>query len=96
MDTAFRSFIVAVAVATALAACEREPVTQVWTGDPSLPDAATVFAKEAAEKAQASQESGASQAAAKPLTNAEESKAMPLPGQANDHSNTVSDKNKGS
>jgi hypothetical protein len=29
------------------------------------------------------------------MTKAEESKAMPLPGQANDHSTTALDKNKG-
>lgn len=75
------------------------PIPQFPKGDPSLPDAATAFAaRDAVEKAKAMQETTALQQAPAPqerMTKAEESKAMPLPGQANDHSTTALDKNKG-
>lgn len=75
------------------------PMMQVPVGDPSLPDAATVAAaQDAADKARAMQETAALQAKAAPqekMTKGEESKAMPLPGQANDHSTTALDKRKG-
>ncbi len=75
------------------------PIPQMPKGDPSVPDAATVFAaQDAAEKAKAMQDTAALQQKAapqEPMTQAEESKAMPLPAQANDHSNTALDKNKG-
>ena len=75
------------------------PIPQMPKGDPSVPDAATVFAaQDAAEKAKAMQETTALQqkpAPQEPMTRAEESKAMPLPSQANDHSTTALDKNKG-
>lgn len=82
-----------------------EPVTnaaqipQFPKGDPSVPDASTVFAaQDAAEEARAMHDTAALQKKAAPqekMTKAEESKAMPLPGQANDHSTTALDKNKG-
>lgn len=64
-------------------------VPQASTSDPSLPKAA----------GQATDTQGATtlQRKADPqdeLTKAEESKAMPLPGQANDHSTTALDKSK--
>ena len=75
------------------------PIPQFPKGDPSVPDAATVFAaQDAAEKAKAMQDTAALQqqpAPQEPMTAAEESKAMPLPSQANDHSTTALDKNKG-
>ena len=75
------------------------PIPQFSKGDPSVPDAATVFAaQDAAAKAKDLQETTALQQSAAPqkaMTKAEESKAMPLPGQANDHSTTALDKNKG-
>ena len=75
------------------------PIPQFPKGDPSVPDASTVFAaQDAADKAQAMQETTAMQQKAapqEPMTKAEESKAMPLPAQANDHSTTAIDKNKG-
>jgi hypothetical protein len=78
----------------------RTPIPQMPKGDPSLPDAATVFAaQDAADKAKAMQDTTALQQSAVPhekMTEAEESKAMPLPGQANDHSTTALDKGKGS
>ena len=75
------------------------PIPQMPKGDPSVPDAATAFAaQDAAEKTKAMQETTALQQKPAPqekMTRAEESKAMPLPGQANDHSTTALDKNKG-
>ena len=75
------------------------PIPQFAKGDPSVPDASTVFAaQDAAEKARAMQDTAALQQKSAPqekMTKAEESKAMPLPGQANDHSTTALDKNKG-
>jgi len=50
------------------------------------------------EKTRVMQETAALQdkrAPQEPMTPAEESKAMPLPAQANDHSSTALDKNKG-
>ena len=75
------------------------PIPQVPKGDPSVPDASTVFAaQEAADKAKAIEDTNAMQQTAapqEPMTEAEESKAMPLPAQANDHSTTAIDRNKG-
>jgi len=74
-------------------------IPQFSKGDPSVPDAATVFAaQDALEKTRVMQETAALQdkrAPQEPMTPAEESKAMPLPAQANDHSSTALDKNKG-
>jgi hypothetical protein len=75
------------------------PIPQMSKGDPSVPDATTVFAaKDAAEKTKAMEETTARQQKTAPqekMSKAEESKAMPLPGQANDHSTTALDKSKG-
>jgi hypothetical protein len=75
------------------------PIPQVPKGDPSLPDAATALAaQDAADKTKAMQDTTALQQKPAPqekMTKAEESKAMPLPGQANDHSTTALDKSKG-
>ena len=75
------------------------PIPQMPKGDPSLPDAATAFAaQDAIDMTKAMQDTNALQQKAAPqekMTTAEESKAMPLPGQANDHSTTGLDKNKG-
>ena len=80
-----------------------EPVTNAapipqMTKKPD-PGAATVFAaQDAAEKAKAMQDTATLQqkpAPQEPMTKGEESKAMPLPAQANDHSNTALDKKNG-
>jgi len=75
------------------------PIPEMAKGDPSLPDAAAASAtQDATEKTKAMQDTNALQQKAAPqerMTKAEESKAMPLPGQANDHSTTALDKNKG-
>jgi hypothetical protein len=75
------------------------PLPQMPKGDPSAPDAATTFAvQDSADKTKAMQDTTALQQKAAPqekMTKAEESKAMPLPGQANDDSTTALDKNKG-
>jgi hypothetical protein len=75
------------------------PIPQFPKGDPSVPDASTVFAaQDAAEKAKAMEDTASLQqktAPQEPMSKAEESKAMPLPGQANDHSTTALDKSKG-
>ena len=56
--------------------------------DPSVPDAATTFATQAAaDRAKAPTPST--------MTAEQESKAMPMPGQANDHSTTARDKQPG-
>ena len=65
------------------------PIQQTSTADPSLPDAAA--------KTAGTQDTTALQHKAAPqdkMTKEEESKAMPLPGQANDHSTTALDKSK--
>ncbi|MEP7183854.1 MAG: hypothetical protein ABI886_16880 [Betaproteobacteria bacterium] len=75
------------------------PIPQMPTGDPSVPDASTVAAEQTAgDKTTATQETAALQQKPPPqekMTTAEESKAMPLPAQANDHSTTALDKGKG-
>lgn len=75
------------------------PIPQFSKGDPSVPDASTAFAaQDAADKAKAMEDTTALQqkpAPQEPMTKTEESKAMPLPGQANDHSTTALDNNKG-
>jgi hypothetical protein len=66
------------------------PTAQTPKGDSSVPDASTTFAaQDAAEKTKATPDTAAPQqkpAREEEMTKAEESKAMPLPGQANDHS----------
>ena len=65
------------------------PVAQTSTSDPSVP--------EAAGKGAGTQDPTALQGKAAPqekMTKEEESKAMPLPGQANGHSTTALDKSK--
>ena len=75
------------------------PIPQMPKGDPSLPDAANALAaQDAADKTKAMQDTTALQQKATPqeeMTRAEESKAMPLPSQANDHSTPALDKSKG-
>jgi hypothetical protein len=75
------------------------PIRQMPKGDPSLPDGATALAaQDATDKTKAMQDTTALQQKPAPqekMTKAEESKAMPLPGQANDHSTTALDTNKG-
>jgi hypothetical protein len=102
MNRASRSILVGAALAMVLAGCQRSDapgITQVSQGDPSVPDAATTFAKQdAADKTKAMQDTTALRRNAAPqqeMTKAQESKAMPLPGQANDDSNLAGDKNKG-
>lgn len=108
MNKVPRSIFIGAALAMLIAGCEKSsapaimsnsapplpvtnaaPIPQVPKGDPSLPDAATVFATQdttALQKKPATSEK---------MTKAEESKAMPLPGQANDHSTPALDKSKG-
>ena len=75
------------------------PIPQMPKGDPSVPDAATAFAaQDPGDKTKATQSTTAMQHKAAPqetMTKTEESKAMPLPGQANDHSTTALDKKAG-
>ncbi|MEO8302687.1 MAG: hypothetical protein ABI724_01075 [Betaproteobacteria bacterium] len=74
-------------------------IPPVSTRDPSVPDASKVFAaQDAADRAKAMQDAAAvpgQSAPQKAMTQAEESKAMPLPGPASDHSTTALDKKKG-
>jgi hypothetical protein len=80
-------------------ASDATPIPQMPKGDPSVPDAATAFAaQDATAKTKAMEDTRALQQTPAPqekMTKAEASKAMPLPGQANDHSTTALDKNKG-
>lgn len=75
------------------------PIPQMSKGDPSVPDAATAFvAQDAADKTKAMRDTTTLQQKPTPqekMTKAEESKAMPLPGQANDHSTTALDRKRG-
>lgn len=62
--------------------------------DTAPPDAATVFAvQDAADRAKVRQDADATNkpVPATTMTKGEESKAMPLPGQANDHSSPARD-----
>ena len=100
MNNSSRSFLAGTVLALVLAGCnEREALAASWK-DPSVPDAATAFAaQDAAARTKATQDAAAVQAQSKvapqeKMTPAEESKAMPLPGQANDHSSTALDKKK--
>lgn len=74
------------------------PISQTPTRDPSVPAAATVFAaQDAADKAKTQQDTNTLQHQPNPqreMTKEDESKAMPLPGQANDHSAIALDKSK--
>ena len=73
------------------------PIPQMPTRDPSLPDAAAALAAEdPTEKAKGTREAELQQKppAQVDMTKEEETKAMPLPSQANDHSTTTLDKNK--
>jgi hypothetical protein len=74
-------------------------IPQFAKGDPSVPDASTVFAaQDVMEKVDAMRDTNTLQQKAapqEPMSSVEESKAMPMPGQANDHSTTALDKNKG-
>ena len=72
------------------------PLPQTTTRDPSLPDAAAALAAEdPTEKAKGTREAELQQKppAQVDMTKEEETKAMPLPSQANDHSTTALDKN---
>lgn len=68
-------------------------------GDPSLPDASTALAADdTPDKPKTTQDTDTLQHTPTPqkeMTKEEESNAMPLPGQANDHSTTALDKTKG-
>jgi len=72
------------------------PIPQTPTRDPSLPDAATALAaQDTADKAKGMADTATLQQKPAPqekMTKEEESKTMPLPGQANDHSTTALDK----
>jgi hypothetical protein len=101
MNSVSRSVLAVAALALLLAGCqERDVLSGTWK-DPSVPDAATTFAaQDAAAKTRALEDTAAVQAQSKAapqekMTTAEESKAMPLPGQANDHSTTALDRKKG-
>jgi hypothetical protein len=78
---------------TAVSAAE---VPKQPSGDASVPSSTAVAAtKDAADKATSTQEVNAMQhkaAPQEPMSKAEESKGMPLPGQANDHSTTALEK----
>jgi hypothetical protein len=109
MNTVSRSILLGAALALLLLGCQKKdeaavkssgqpsptvttttaPILQASVPDPSLPDAAG--------KAAGTQDTTALQHKAAPqekMTKEEESKAMPLPGQANDHSTTALDKSK--
>ena len=109
MNTVSRSILLGAALAMLLVGCQKKdepaatssgqpsptvtnagaPNPQTSTPDPSLP--------EAAAKPAGTQDTTALQHKAAPqekMSKEDESKAMPLPGQANDHSTTALDKSK--
>jgi len=109
MNTVSRSILIGAALVMLLVGCQKKdepavtssgqpspnvtnntaPIPQTSTADPSLP--------EAAGKAAGTQNTTALQRKAAPqekMTKEEESNAMPLPGQANDHSTTALDQSK--
>ncbi len=93
MNTRVRTFMAGGAIMALLAGCHPESSTvKVWDGDPHLPDASRVFTKDNPEMIRAEREDAAADAAAaaaippQAVTSEQESKSMPLPGQANDHS----------
>ena len=109
MNTISRSILIGGALAMVLVGCQKKdesdvaskvqpsatvtnnsaPIAPTSTPDRSLP--------EVTGKAAATQDTTALQQKAAPqekMTKEEESKAMPLPSQANDHSTTALDKNK--
>ena len=102
MRKAYRSIFIGAAVALLLASCHGRdglPTTSN-TGASSVPAAAPTFAaKDAADKNAAMQDPYTLQSKAlapqEEMTKSQESKSMPLPGQANDHSTTARDKDKG-
>lgn len=110
MNTVSRSTLIGAALVLLLVGCQKTnepavtssgqpspsvtnspaPIAQTATPDPSVP--------EAAGKGAGTQDPTALQGKAAPqamMTRQEESKAMPLPSQANDHSTTALDKSKG-
>jgi hypothetical protein len=66
------------------------PAVPASGADNSVPDAGRVLAGEGAASAPGSGEPSVNQRST--VTAEQESKAMPLPGQANDHSNTAGEK----
>jgi hypothetical protein len=72
-------------------------IPQAFARDPSVPDASTVFAEQdAADKAKAALALPPQVATpGKKMTKEEESKAMPMPGQVNNHSSPVPAKSGG-
>ena len=109
MNTVSRSILLGATLALLLMGCQKKdepaltssgqppptvttttaPTPQTSTPDPSLP--------EAAGKAAGTQDTTALQQKTAPqerMSKEEEAKAMPLPGQANDHSTTALDKAK--
>jgi hypothetical protein len=109
MNTVSRSILLGATLALLLLGCQKKdeaavkssgqpsptvtnnaaPIPKMSTPDPSVP--------EAVGKGGGTQDTTALQHKAAPqeqMTKEEESKAMPLPGQANDHSTTALDKSK--
>lgn len=76
-------------VGSSATAGHSKPVSQPPVPDPSRPDAAAVFAGRGVADANAPKQEPA---AVKEMSKEEESKKMPLPGQANNHSSTALDK----
>ena len=77
-------------VVMALAGCGKAPAGPTMpapvaasAGDTSVPDAASVFAPASASASSADASAGRSN---RPMSGAQESAAMPMPGQNNDHS----------
>jgi hypothetical protein len=74
------------------------PIPQASPHDPSVPDAATALAQDAANAPALATKDASRAQQAEPqsaMTKEVESKSMPLPSQANDHSTTALDKGSG-
>ncbi len=72
---------------------DRSPASSAVTPAPSVPDAA-VATQAPSEAGSNSATANANDPSMKPMTKAEERNAMPMPGQANDHSTLANDAKK--
>ncbi len=102
-----RRLLVGAVATLSLAACQNESagvpddtrlpaIVTATPATPAVPDAATALAaQDAADKAKARQHGGTSLDTSNPastMSKGEESRSMPQPGQANDHSTLAPDK----
>jgi hypothetical protein len=91
------AFIAALALAAGVAACDRAPQAAPEAKQSAIPQSASPppsVPGPAVEGANSAQTASAGEQPMKSMTKEEESTAMPLPGQANDHSTLAKDSKK--